>query len=165
MQYRRLNQAEVIAAGVLNCSANALEVNIPALSRRLTEDETKALEGARKTISEIVCKLIHKTPDEDERERLERRILSLKATLSYVHLPMEEKVILSMKDASTLIWPCLERCNLDCPCVTEDEDGDLIGKTAAIKGCETRRTLVRAGVKGTGRSDLCPYYLTDVMEF
>lgn len=165
MKYRRLNQKEIIAAGTLNCTANAVKANIPALSNRLTDEDEKEVQDALDVLSGMVGKIIGQTPDEDERAHLERRITSLQVSLGYVKKPFNMKVMLSEEDANVLLWPVLERCNLDCPCISLDEDGDTVAKVGAVKGCVTRKALVRAGVRGTGKSSLCPYYLTDAMSF
>ena len=68
----------------------------------------------------------------------------------------EDMVILSTADAQTLFAPVLEKCDLDCPCVKLDKNGEEVPDIVAIKQCETRKALVRAGVSQIGLGT-CPY--------
>lgn len=164
-EYRPLNQEEIIAVTTLNCSASASAEKIDKLGKRLSEEDLRALTEANKTIKEMVTKIVNQGPDLDEKRRIVNRMNALKISVGYTNKPFEQMIFLTMDDANTLIWPALERCNLDCPFAELERElgNEMIYDKTGAKQCETRKALIRAGVKGTGLSEFCPYYMTDAI--
>ena len=156
---RPFSSEELLAISTINCCANAVRDNIDRLWRRTDGNGLKdRLTAVSATLGEIVQTLVDMGGDDDQKAGIVRRMLRMKVTLGYVHHPLEEVVMLSVGDANTLLAPVLDRCDIECPCVTvDDATGERTVNRAAVKGCETRKALKRAGVAEVGLSMECPY--------
>lgn len=160
--YKRLNTEEVAAVKTAIVAAVALEEKYPLIARRLKEMGkgriAGLLKGAQKQMMSAAWAVIRESPDVDQQEYIIRRLDRLKLQFGAVRKSPEDMVILSTADAQTLFAPVLEKCDLDCPCVKLDKDGEEVPDIAAIKQCETRKALVRAGVSQLGLGT-CPYQM------
>lgn len=163
MKYRKLNNDEIIAVTTLNCCANAIRENLPRLERRLKAGGKGRciglLNGAAKTVANVVQFAIEESPDPDQRQMIINRMSRLKLQFGHVRKHPEELVIMTKHDAEILLAPVLEKCDLECPCITYDDDGNRIGNPAMVKSCETRKALKRIGLSELGLSMDCPYQM------
>lgn len=155
--YKQLSDEEVIGITTINCCANAVEDCAKKIARRLGEKQKQAISNAVQVMKETVKAVLDAAPDEDQREMILRRMSRLQLQFGAVRKHPEEMVMLSMEDAQTLLAPVLDRCDLDCPCVSIDDDGDKAVSTLLVKQCETRKALKRAGVAELGLGMECPY--------
>ena len=163
MKYRELNHEEVVATTTFNCCANAILDNLPKVERRLKASgngrKIGQLKGASKVIANVVQALIEESPDPDQQQMILTRMSRLKLQFGMVRKHPEELVIMTQHDAEILLAPVLEKCDLDCPCITYDADGNRIGNASMVKGCEIRKALKRIGLSETGLSMDCPYQM------
>lgn len=161
MNYRKLSGDEVIALTTINCCVNAFMDKLPQLDRRLKAQGKGRLcglaRGAAKTMSKVVQAVIEEAPDEDQRDMVLTRMSRLHLQFGVVRKHPENLIIMTQEDAQTLIAPVLEKCDLECPCISFDDDGSRVVNTAMVKGCEIRKALVRAGVSENGMGAECPY--------
>ena len=162
-KYRQLNNDEVIAVTTYNCCANALLDNLTKLERRLRESGhgrmIGLLKGANKTIANVVQTIIEESPDPDQRQMVINRMSRLKLQFGHVRKHPEDLVIMTKHDAEIVFAPLLEKCDLECHCITYDADGNRIGDAAMVKSCETRKALKRIGLSEVGLSSDCPYQI------
>lgn len=163
MKYRELSSEEVIAVTTLNCCANAIRDNLPKITRRL-----KALGmgrliglviGAASILIKVVNLIITESPDHDQQTMIRNRMSRLKLQFGHVRKSPEDLIIMSVDDAQTLLAPCLDKCDIDCPCSLEACNGNVKLHTALVKSCETRKALKRIGVSEVGLSMECPYQM------
>lgn len=163
MKYRELNHEEVVATTTFNCCANAILDNLPNVERRLKANGNGRwiglIKGASKVIAKVVQLLIEESPDPDQQQMILRRMSRLKLQFGTVRKHPEELVIMTQNDAEILLAPVLEKCDLECPCITYDDDGNRIGNAAMVKSCETRKALKRIGLSEVGLSMDCPYQM------
>ena len=163
MKYRQLNHDEVVATTTLNCCANAVLDNVAKVERRLKNCGNGRmiglLKGASKNIANVVETLIKESPDLDQQQMIITRMSRLKLQFGVVRKHPEELVIMSQHDAEILLAPLFEKCDLDCPCIYYDEEGNKIGNAAMVKGCEIRKALKRIGISEYGLSADCPYQM------
>lgn len=163
MKYRQLNHEEIVAVTTLNCCANAILENLPKLERRLKNNGNGRLvgltKGAAKTVANVVQRTIEENPDLDQQQMIITRMSRLKLQFGNVRKHPEDLVIMTQHDADILLAPVMEKCDLDCPCITYDADGNRIGNAAMVKGCEIRKALKRIGLSETGLSMDCPYQM------
>lgn len=163
MRNRQLNSDEVIALQTLNCCSNAVFANIPNLERRMKATGLGRwigmTKGAAKVLHLVVRHVLLTGSDPDQREMILRRMGSLQLQFGHTRKHPEKLIMLSQEDAETLLAPVLEKCDLDCPCITYDKNGDRVLNTAMVKACETRKALKRAGMSETGLSYECPYHM------
>ncbi len=155
--YKQLSNDEVIGMTTINCCANAVEDCAGKLSRRVTQEQKQDIDKAVLTMKGLVKTVLDEAPDEDQRKMILRRMGRLKLQFGAVRKHPEDLVMLSVEDAQTLFAPVLDRCDLDCPCVSVDEDGDKTVNALLVKQCETRKALKRAGVAELGLGMECPY--------
>lgn len=158
--YKRLNTEEVAAVKTAIVAAAALEDKLPLIARRLKGmgkgSQVGLLKGAQKQMMNAAWAVIRESPDVDQQEYIMRRVERLQLQFGAVRKSPEDMVIISTADAQTLFAPVLEKCDLDCPCVKLDKNGEEVPDIVAIKQCETRKALVRAGVSQVGLGT-CPY--------
>ena len=158
--YKRLNTEEVAAVKTLIVAAAAVEDKLPLIARRLKGmgkgSQVWLLKGAQKQLMNATWAVVRESPDVDQQEYIMRRVDRLQLQFGAVRKHPEDMVILSTADAQTLFAPVLEKCDLDCPCVKLDKNGEEVPDIVAIKQCETRKALVRAGVSQIGLGT-CPY--------
>lgn len=163
MKYRDLNHEEIVAITTLNCCANAIADKLPKVERRLKSIGNGRwiglVKGASKAVENVVSNIIQEAPDEDQRQMIINRMSRLQLQFGVVRKHPESLVIMSTDDARILIAPVLEKCDLECPCITYDEEGNRIGNAAMVKGCEIRKALKRIGLKEVGLSMDCPYQM------
>ena len=157
MHDREMSHEEIIGTTTLNVCVNAIRDNVKKLSRRLTDDQKRAVEKSAAQVAEVVKQLIEGDGDEDQREMILRRMSRLKLQFGMVRKHPEDLVVMTMEDAQTLLAPVLDRCDLDCPCVECTSDGERTVRRAMVKGCETRKALKRLGLAEVGLSMDCPY--------
>lgn len=161
--YRQLNNEEIVAVTTLNCCANAVLDNLPKVEPRLKYNGKGRmigmLKGASKIIANAVQSLIEENNDRDQQAMIITRMSRLKLQFGHVRKHPEELVIMSKADAETLLAPVLDRCDLECPCISENDDGDRIVNAAMVKACETRKALKRIGLAEVGLSMDCPYQM------
>lgn len=161
MKYRELSHDEVVAVNTLNCCANAILDNLPKLERRLKGcghgRMFGLLKGASKAIANAVQTVVEESPDPDQQQMILRRMSRLKLQFGMVRKHPEDMVVMSIADAEILLAPVLEKCDLECPCITLNEDGSRVANTAMVKGCETRKALKRIGMSEAGLGMECPY--------
>lgn len=160
MYERDLSTDEIVAITTLNCCANAIEDNLPKLARRLTPEQLETLKQAGKAVAETVRTVVEAEPDEDHQAMILTRMSRLKLQFGAVRKHPEELVIMTVEDAQTLLAPVLDRCDIDCPCVSYDEDGDKTVSRMLVRRCETRKALKRIGLSEVGLSMDCPYQMT-----
>lgn len=160
---RELRTDEVIALTTVNCCANAILDYLPRLEKRLKESGNGKLfgmsKGAAKAVAKTVQAVIEQSEDEDQRAMIVRRMRGLQLQFGYVRKHPDNLVMMSRDDAETLLAPVLEKCDLDCPCITYDEEGNRIGNRAMVKACETRKALKRLGLSENGIGMDCPYQM------
>lgn len=163
MKYRQLNNEEIIAVTTLNCCANAVLDNLPKVEHRLKFNSKGRMIGMLKGASKIIAKavqcLIEENNDPDQQQMIINRMSRLKLQFGHVRKHPEELVIMTKHDAEILLAPVLEKCDLECPCITYDEEGNRIGNNAMVKGCETRKALKRIGLSEVGLNMDCPYQM------
>lgn len=163
MKYRELNHEEVVATTTFNCCANAILDNLPKVERRLKANGNgkwiNLVKGASKVTAKVVQMLIEESPDLDQQQMIINGMSRLKLQFGHVRKHPEELVIMTQHDAEILLAPVLEKCDLDCPCITYDADGNRIGNAAMVKGCEIRKALKRIGLSEVGLSMDCPYQM------
>ena len=163
MKYRQLNSDEIVAVTTLNCCANAILDNLPKLERRLKNSGNGRMvglvKGAAKCVANVVQHTIEENPDKDVQHMIITRMSRLKLQFGHVRKHPEDLVIMTKHDAEILLAPVLDRCDLECPCITYDEDGNRIGNQAMVKGCEIRKALKRIGASEVGLSMDCPYQM------
>lgn len=161
MTYRKLSGEEVVALTTINCCVNAFYDKLPQLERRLKNQGKGRLiglaKGAAKIIGKVVEAVIEEAPDEDQKAMILTRMSRLHLQFGAVRKHPEELIIMTQADAQTLIAPVLEKCDLECPCISEDDDGNRYVNSAMVKGCEIRKALVRSGVSENGLGAECPY--------
>lgn len=162
-KYRKPSNDEVVAVTTLNCCANAVLDNLPKIERRIKSSGNGRyiglLKAASKIIANVVKLIIEEDPDPDSRAMIITRMSRLKLQFGHVRKHPEELVIMTIGDAQTLLAPVLDRCDLECPCISDDEDGCRTVNTAMVKACETRKALKRIGLAEVGLSMDCPYRL------
>lgn len=163
MKYRDLNHDEIIAVTTLNCCANAIAANLPKLERRLKNGgngrSIGLTKGAAKAVGNVVGTVLQEAPDEDQRQMIINRMSRLQLQFGVVRKHPENLIIMEVDDARTLLAPVLEKCDLECPCISYDENGNQVGNVAMVKACETRKALKRIGLKEVGLSIECPYQM------
>lgn len=156
MKYRQLNHDEIVAVTTFNCCANAILDNLLKVERRLKANgngrRIGLLKGAAKSVANVVQALIEESPDYDQQQMIITRMSRLKLQFGHVRKHPEELVIMSQHDAEILLAPVLEKCDLECPCITYDDEGNKIGNPAMVKSCETRKALKRIGLSELGLS-------------
>lgn len=157
--YRPLNTDEIKALQTINVAAVASKDNIGLLYRRIDKDYAAKLQAACDTLREAVEAIIDQSPDEDQRIAIKRRMDHLKLQFGFVRQRPETYLVLSEEDAQTLIAPCLEKCDLECPCIEYGDGGDRTVNKALVKGCETRKALRRLSVSPIGLGSECPYQM------
>lgn len=160
---RELRSDEVIALTTLNCCANAILDNLPQLEKRLKGAGKGRLfgmaKGASKALAKLVQAVIEESGDPDQQTMIIRRMRGLHLQFGYVRKHPDDLVMMSRDDAETLLAPVLEKCDLECPCITYDEDGNRVGNVAMVKACETRKALKRIGLSENGIGMDCPYQM------
>ena len=163
MKYRTLSSDEIVAVTTLNCCANAILDNLEKLRRRLQSCGLGyligLLIGAARIVARVVQSVIDESPDEDQRKMVLIRMSRLQLQFGHVRKHPEELVIMTKADAETLLAPVLDRCDLECPCITLDAEGNPVCDKAAVKACETRKALKRVGLSEVGISMDCPYQM------
>lgn len=163
MTYRQLSSDEIAAITTLNCCANAIADNLPRLERRIKNGGLGRYIGLVKGLHKILCKVVQRvieeSPDPDQQQMILTRMSRLQLQFGHVRKHPESLVIMTPHDAEILLAPVLDRCDLECPCVTLDADGHEICDSAAVRGCETRKALKRIGLSEVGLSMDCPYQL------
>ena len=163
MKCRPLSSDEIVAVTTLNCCANAILDNLEKLRRRLKSCGLGymigLLIGAARIIARVVQSVIEESPDADQRQMVLIRMSRLQLQFGHVRKHPEDLVIMTKADAETLFAPVLDRCDLECPCITLDADGNSVCDKAAVKACETRKALKRAGLSEVGLSMDCPYQM------
>ena len=163
MKYRQLSHDEIVATTTFNCCSNAITDNLPKLERRLKANGHGRMlglaKGAARIIARVVQLTIEESPDLDQQQMIINRMSRLKLQFGMVRKHPEDMVIMSERDAEILLAPVLEKCDLECPCITYNEDGSRTGNVAMVKACETRKALKRIGVSEAGLSMDCPYQL------
>ncbi len=157
MNAREMSHEEIIGTTTLNVCVNAIRDSADKLARRLTEEQKQTIRQSADRLAEVVRQLIEGEGDEDQREMILRRMSRLKLQFGVVRKHPEDLIIMTEKDAQTLLAPVLDRCDLDCPCVECTEDGERSVRRAMVKGCETRKALKRLGLAEVGLSMECPY--------
>lgn len=162
-RYRQLCDDEVKGVTTLNCCSNAVMDALPKIERRLRNSGNGRyiglLKAASKIIANVVERVIKESPDTDQQAMIITRMSRLKLQFGHARKHPEELVIMTKHDAEILLAPVLDRCDLECPCITYDEEGNRIGNIAMVKGCETRKALKRIGLAEVGLSMDCPYQL------
>jgi hypothetical protein len=163
MKYRELSTEEIIAITTLNCCANAISDNLPKLARRFKAigkgNLIGLLMGASAAAAKAVDLLITESPDPDRQIMIRNRMGSLQLQFGYTRKHPDDLVIMSKEDAQILLSPCLDKCDLECPCSLEACNGNMKMHTALVKACETRKALKRIGVSEVGLSMECPYQM------
>ena len=163
MKYRQLNSDEIIAVTTLNCCANAILDNLPKVERRLKNigngRMVGLMKGASKSVANAVQSIIEENPDLDQQHMIITRMSRLQLQFGHVRKHPEDLVIMTKHDAEILLAPVLEKCDIECPCITYDENGNRIGNAAMVKSCETRKALKRIGLSEVGLSMDCPYQM------
>lgn len=153
-----LSTQEVIGAVLMNTAANAVEDAANRLRRLLTPSQREQAETAAHMTDELAQAMMNASDDEDQREAIRRRMSVLRVNVGYVDKKPPGMLLLSESDLSTLIGHALNFCDLECPCVTvDDETGERSVNRAAVKGCELRKLFRRIGVSEGGASAECPY--------
>ena len=115
--------------------------------------------GASKALAKLVQAVIEESGDPDQQTMIIRRMRGLHLQFGYVRKHPDDLVMMSRDDAETLLAPVLEKCDLECPCITYDEDGNRVGNVAMVKACETRKALKRIGLSENGIGMDCPYQM------
>lgn len=163
MHNRQLNNDEVIALQTYNCCSQAILDNLSKLERRLKAYHLGwmigLLKGAAKILHNVVLRILMTEEDPDLRQRIIIRMSKLQLQFGHTRKHPEPLVILTIKDAQTLLGPVLEKCDLECPCITYDDAGNKICDPTMVKGCEIRKALRRAGLAEVGISADCPYQM------
>lgn len=159
MLYRELSTDEIVAVTTLNCCANAILDNLPKLNRRLNDKQKNAMKEAQSLIGAIVRDVIEESPDPDQQAMILTRMGRLKLQFGVVRKHPEDLVVMTADDAQTLLAPVLDRCDLDCPCVSIDDDVDKLISRELVRRCETRKALKRIGLAEVGLSMECPYQM------
>lgn len=153
-----LSTQEVIGAVLLNTAANAVEDAANRLRRVFTPSQREQAERAAQMTDALAQAAMNTSDDEDQREAIRRRMSVLRVNVGYVDKKPPGMLLLSESDLSTLIGHALNFCDLECPCVTvDDETGERSVNRAAVKGCELRKLFRRIGVSEGGASAECPY--------
>lgn len=163
MKYRELSTEEIIALTTMDCCSKALADNLPKVERRLKATGRGRWIGLIKAssaaIANLVTFLIAESPDPDQQIMIRNRMSRLKLQFGHVRKSPEDLIIMSVEDAQTLLAPCLDKCDIDCPCSLEACNGNVKLHTALVKSCETRKALKRIGVSEVGLSMECPYQM------
>lgn len=163
MNKRQLSDEEIIALQTMNCCANAIIDKLPKVERRLKANGKGRLigmlKGAAKIIANAVQCLVETDNDLDHQAMILLRMSRLKLQFGFVRKHPEDLIVMTCEDAQTLLAPALEKCDLECPCITIDENGNQICNKAMVKACETRKALKRIGMRETGLSMDCPYQM------
>lgn len=163
MKYRELSHDEIVAVNTMNCCANAILDSLRKLERRLkaigNSRRIGLVKGSVKNIANVVQTIIEESPDPDQRQMILNRMSRLKLQFGMVRKHPEDLVVMSVPDAEILLAPVLEKCDLECPCITLSEDGSRVMNTAMVKGCETRKALKRVGMSEAGLGMECPYQM------
>lgn len=163
MKYRDFSGEEVAALQTLHCCANAIGDNLPKLKRRMKSAGLGRmfglLSGAAAVVTKCVWALLMSCPDEDKRFSIQTRMSRLHLQFGHVRKHPEDLVMMTTKDAETLLAPVLEKCDLECPCSLEACGGNQKLHEALVKSCETRKALKRIGVSEVGLSMECPYQM------
>lgn len=151
------NQREAMGVALISAGNCALSDGIENLKGRLEEigcydAATQALELLRKTCDTVfdTCK------DEDYRIGLERKIGTYHIGLKHVKPECKELHVVGESDMQTLIGHSLNFCDLECPCVSMEEDGARTIDKRLVKACEMRKMYKRLMLT-EGVSAECPY--------
>lgn len=162
-RYRQLCDDEVKSVTTMNCCSNAITDCLPHLERRLKTSGNGRYIGLTKAASKILAKVVElvikESPDTDQQAMIITRMSRLKLQFGHVRKHPEHLVIMTVDDAQTLLAPVLDRCDLECPCIQENDAGDRTVNTAMVKACETRKALKRIGLAEVGLSMDCPYQM------
>lgn len=163
MYRKQLSNDEIIALQTYDCCSKAVIDNLPKLERRLKANHMGRLigllKGTSKLLHMVVVRLIMTEEDPDMRQRIINRMAKLQLQFGHTRKHPEPLVILSVNDAQTLLAPVLEKCDLECPCVIYDDEGNKMCDHAMVKSCEIRKALKRAGMAEVGLSMDCPYQM------
>ena len=108
-------------------------------------------------VAEVVEHLLTESEDEDEQALIIKKMSRLQLQFGYVRKHPETLVMMNADDAQTLLAPVLEKCDLECPCIEYEENGDRKMVQRLVKGCETRKALKRLVLAELGLSMECPY--------
>lgn len=154
-----LNSDELIKTVMLKVAAGALLDCSKNLKRVLSEKACADLEQMGEAAIQMHVDCLNACEDEDQAEFARRRANKMKIGVGYVKPAVNTTIDLDLKEASNLCGLVLSYfCELECPCVTMDDDGGRTVNRAAVKGCELRKLFRRIGL---AQPDVacgeCPY--------
>ncbi len=94
---------------------------------------------------------------------LKRRMDCLKIHVGQADILPKEYIVLDIGDAQTLCGAALDKCDMDCPCVTVDEEtGERTVIREAVRVCEMAKVFKRLMIRGNQSFAECQYsMLTD----
>lgn len=114
----------------------------------------KALYGQ---IHNLENTLLDTEPDPDHREGLARKVNAYQFELKSAPQVHPEFHVITGNDMETLVQYALNECSLNCPCLTNNEDGSTTVITEAVAACEMRKLFKRI-LLSENEGGFCPYY-------
>lgn len=152
-----LNTEQLRGAVRIHMAAMSLQDALKELGGALLAEEAQQVQQASEGLKRAFTAIIDRCGDPDRQEMARNRAASLRVRVGYTDRPQEGKYLVNRDDLSFLVDHMLNWCDLECPCVTMDEDtGERAVIPQAVKGCEVRKLYRRLGV-AEGLSPECPY--------
>lgn len=153
---RDFNTEEVTAAVKIHLAACLMNDVSKELGRVFTRQQREGIAKRSKGLHELYEKTVSLAGDSDKQAMVRNRAASLTVQVGYARTAPERKFLVDQGDMEILCGHLLNYCDLECPCVVEDEDGSREVIRPAVKGCEIRKLFKRLGLV-EGFSAECPY--------
>lgn len=157
MTKRRLNSDDIIALASVNCCGNALANNLAGFERMTDGEGMEKLHQALENVQDVVRDVIAAEEDPDRATGIRRRLAGMVVSIGHVHKAPDEMYLVSANDLDMLVAAMLEKCEIDCPCVTWGEDGSRTVDTVAVKRCETAKMFKRLLLREKGMGAECRF--------
>lgn len=153
---RDFNTEEVTAAVKIHLAACLMDDVSKELGRVFTRQQRDGIAKRSKGLHELYEKAVSLAGDEDKQVMVRNRAASMTVQVGYARTAPERKFLVDQGDMEILCGHLLNYCDLECPCVVENEDGSREVIRPAVKGCEIRKLFKRLGLV-EGFSAECPY--------
>lgn len=158
---RELSTKQVTGLVRIHMSACSLEDAVKELGQATSEEEAESLKQTAKGLKQLFGAIVSRCGDEDRQTMVRNRAASLNVKVGYADTPQQGKYLIDQDDLNFLVDHMLNYCDMECPCVLYNENGERSIIKQAVKGCAVRKLYKRIGV-AEGASPECPYsmYLT-----
>lgn len=156
-----LSTKQVTGLVRIHMAACSLRDAANELGKAIDGGEAKTLKQTAEGLKTLFNAIVSRCGDEDRQTMVRNRAASLNVKVGYADTPQQGKYLIDQDDLNFLIDHMLNYCDMECPCVLYDENGEGSIIKQAVKGCAVRKLYKRIGV-AEGASPECPYsmYLT-----